>query len=184
MYYLFSCKVEDLPPPGGLPPEPTAAQIGDFYVRIGLTVAAWQFVETSLFNIYACAVRSKQYAALGAAFHMPTSFRVRLSMADEAVAHSDLDQALKTEWETISSRLAKKSSRRNQLIHGIVMFDPKRPQLDQQLFISSNVLNPSMKWADADFIRQSDLDAMLQVFDSLHNELETFRRKLPLPVSP
>ncbi len=182
MLWMLCSKVADLPPQGGPIPEPTATQVGDFYVRVGMAIAAWQFVEASLFNIYASAVRSNQYASLGAAFHMPTSFRVRLDMTNEAVTHSDLAAPLKEEWNLIRERMAKKSGRRNKLIHGVVMFDPKRPQANQQLFIAPNVMNPAKRFDETDIIRQSDLEAMLQVFEALAAELEQFRRKLPTPV--
>lgn len=48
MRWMLMSKVADLPPPQGPFPEPSKTQIGDFYVRLGMTIAAWQFVEASL----------------------------------------------------------------------------------------------------------------------------------------
>ena len=167
-------------------PRPTEIQVGDFYVRLGMTVAAWQFVETSLIHIYASAVRATQYNALAASFHTPASFRARLDMTNEAVEHSDLDANLKDVWTKLYKRLATKSLRRNRLTHSIVLFDPKRSPSDKQLFLAPNVSDPtraSQSFAPGEIITQSELDEMMHVFETLHSDLMAFHQTLPPAVA-
>lgn len=183
MFWMLMGETSDLPSPSGPFPEPDRQQIGDFYVRLGMTIAAWQFVESSLIMIYASAVRATQYNALASSFHTPTNFRVRLDMTNEAVLHCGLDTDLTTEWGKIYEKAKTKAKRRNQLAHAIVLFDPKRTNAQNQLFLVPHLLDPAKSPQDfgqGNVITQPELDAMLASFERLHEILMQFQRKMPV----
>jgi hypothetical protein len=188
MIYLVMCTVEELPDPAtGTMPEPAPEVTGDFYVRLGMTIAAWQLVESTLVWIYSAAVGSKNRDAVAASFHTPTSFRTRVDMTNEAVLRADLSDTLKAEWAALYKRLIKKGKRRNAIAHSIVMFDPKRrPQ--SQLFLSPNVNDPSRfsgKFGNSETITGRELEQMMHVFGDLRRDMTLFQMRMPqLPASP
>ena len=168
-------------------PKPSDQQISDFYVRLGLVIAAWQFVEAALVYAYGKAIGATNPTPLTASFHVPTNISVRLSMTDQAVKRSGIDAALLSEWEKLSAQVSQKMKRRNKLAHSIVIFDPhKKP--DRQLFLSPNVDDPTRfdpLFSPGSIITRPELDDMLKVFEELHQRLTEFHQRLPpLPAKP
>lgn len=182
MIYLLSATVEDLPPPAGPMPEPAPDQIGDFYVRLGMVLAAWQFVESTLAMIYAAAIGSQNYDALTASFHTPANFKTRLDMVREAVRRSGFDEDLISEWKGLYNKTSRKSKLRNKVAHSIVMYEPKQRDRNRQLFMCPSVVDPTrfdFSFPQSDVITQKELDEMIQSFERLRSDLMTFFRKLP-----
>ena len=187
MIYILACDVADLPEPSEPSPQPSPEQISNFYVRLGMAIAAWQFVDANLCHVYASAIGSLNYEALTASFHVPINFRARLDMTDEAVKRSRISNDLIDEWAKLYAKLRKKSSRRNALTHGTVVFQPSQQKKDRQLFIAPSIsdLTRSPRGLDLDTaIYQAHIDDMIQAFDALNTELFLFFQKLPPALRP
>ena len=193
MIWMLVCKVAELPSPGNGPfPEPSKEETGDFYVRLGMTIAAWQFVESSLFTIYQCAFDPQRLSgasmeALSAAFHQPPGFRTRLDMTNAAIQHSSFDPAIKDEWNKLYTRALKRSKRRNVLAHAIVCFQPYERLPGKQLFLSGGLTNAATRQLaldDANIITQKQLDEMRVSFQELANALSQFFGRLLAAMPP
>jgi hypothetical protein len=192
MIYILVCKVEELPDPTAPMPTPDSDQIGDFYVRLGMAIAAWQFVEADLVHVYSASVKSWGHDAIAASFHVPTSFRVRLNMTDEAVGRAGLPVNLVDEWKALYKRLRKKGDRRNDIAHSVVIWQPQRKDRNKHLFLAASPSDPTRsatEFHDKDIITQNDLDNLISAFSKLGNDVTKFYRKvyaslMPPPTSP
>ena len=145
-----------------------------------MTIAAWQFVESSLIDLYYIAVRAKNYPAVAASFHTPTNFRVRLDMTNEAVSRSIADKALLAKWAKLYDRAVEKAKRRNKLAHVIVLFDPKKQKPNKQLFLAPHLNDPrhDQNLEQGKIITQPELEAMMRVFEKLRSDIDAFRQHL------
>jgi hypothetical protein len=161
---------------------------------LGMAIAAWQFVESSLFTIYATAfdvqsVRAN-YDALNAAFHVPSGFRVRLDMTSAALARAGLSDNLQAQWAGLSERAVKRSKRRNQLAHAVVCFQPYERPVGKQLFLTQNLTNIANRdsgLSQGSIIGQKELDEMRVSFEELSQALTDFAQammKIRLEESP
>jgi len=182
-------KVAELKKPAEMP-KPTDKQISDFYVRLGVTLAAWQFVEVAIFNIYASVIGAESkdhYNALAASFHTPMSFQIKLNMTDQAIQWACQDASLITEWDKLYKRTHNKNQRRNKIVHSMVMFDPSRQGDNEQLFLSQNIADPKRfdpNFSAGSVISQTELDAALEVFIALQQDLHYFHLRLAPPIRP
>lgn len=183
MRWMLSVKTEDLPPPAGPFPEPDADEQMAFFVRLGMTIAAWQLVESSLVIIYVRAIRTGNWNGASAAFHVPSGFKNRLDMANEAMQRSGLNSEWLDRWDKLYKRLSDKSKRRNELAHGMVLFNPKRRHKDR-LFVSPNVMDPSnnAREAPGEIITLTELDGMLKTFEKLGDDVSDFWQQAPWPL--
>jgi hypothetical protein len=162
-------------------PQPTLSQISDFFTRLGLTIAPWQIVESSLFNIYARVIGARNYDGPSASFHTPTNFRTRLQMTDEAVKRSNMEAALIDEWNKIYISATKRSKRRNAIAHSVVIFKPTEKDSGRQLFLSPNISDIgrfSGSFKPGEIILQSELEEMMKSFDSPNERMAMFLLKL------
>jgi hypothetical protein len=193
MIYILVCKVAELPDPLKSMPKPSDQQLSDFYVRLGMAIAAWQFVESNLINVYAIATKSFGQQAVAASFHVPTSFKIRLDMTNEAVMRSGSSQDLIDEWGKLYKRLRAKGDRRNKIAHSVVIWQPQRKNPNKHLFLAASPQDPiratSTEFNDAEIITQNDLENLMKAFSDLENDISTFYRKLgaqlmPPPASP
>src|SRR3954453_11896353 len=166
MLWILAGKEADRPPASGPMPQPTPSQISDFFVRFGLTIAAWQLVESSLFNIYARVIGARNHDSLSASFHTPTNFRTKLQMTDEAVKRSNIDTVLIDEWNKINVSATKRSKRRNSIAHSVVVFTPTEKDSSRQLFLSPNMSDVSRfsGFTPGEIIIQSELDGIRKSF--------------------
>lgn len=186
MLWMLVCKVEELPTPGGPRPEPAKEEIGDFYVRLGMAIAAWQHVESSLFSIYQCCFDphrslASSMASLNAAFHQPAGFRTRLDMTNTAFECSPFDGAIKGDWGKLYTRALRRSQRRNALTHAVVCFQPYERPPGQQLFLSTGISKMATRQHafDAEHtITQKELDEMRISFEQLEDAFSEFFGRL------
>jgi hypothetical protein len=182
MIYLNIMNTEDLPE-DGIMPTPNNQTLSDFYVRLGMAIAAWQFIESGLVTLYTHALGLNYKQEIQASFHVPASFRTRLDMVKAAILHSDLPDEGKQEWNKLSNKISEKSIRRNKLAHSLVFHDFKRKP-DDSLFMSANPLDPTRSkgnYQQGDIISKSDLEAMIGVFSSLSEAMTNYDHKWLLP---
>ncbi len=155
---------------------PKTEIIGDFYVLLGTTVSTWQLVEHSLIKIYARIINAKNYKALAASFHIPTSFRTRLDLVDAAIKQVSLPEEYSAKWEKIYKSAKAKSKRRNEVAHSIVIFDPSNKPA-KQLFLAKNINNPTKFKSileQSAIISSRNLKDLRIGFEKLHKEIVEF----------
>lgn len=169
MIYMNVFKVSDLPHPAQPLPSPSPEVIGDFYVRFGMAIAAWQFIEGMLISLYGTAVGSPDSPAIQASFHIPVNFSTRIDMVNAALQRCNLDADALDEWNKLYRRARDNSKRRNAVAHSQVIFDSK----EDRLFLSQNPMNP-LKGGLDDTISKKNLEDMIQSFDILYNDLHSF----------
>jgi hypothetical protein len=188
MIYVLVCKVAELPDPSKAMPKPSDQQLSDFYVRLGMAIAAWQFIESNLINVYATATKSHGQAAVAASFHVPTSFKIRLDMTNEAVMRSGASQDDLDEWGRLYKRLRAKGDRRNEIAHSVVIWQPQRKNPNKHLFLAANPQDPirtaSTEFNDAEIITQNDLENLIKAFSDLENDMTAFYRELRTKLMP
>lgn len=183
MRYMLLCKVAELPPAGGPHPTPNDQLQMNFYCRLGIFMATWQFVESGLSRVYFKATRApaESYNGLKAAFYRNTSFNGRLEMTNDVIKHSSLDATLKGEWDEIKKTLKSYCEKRNKVAHGIVYWAPYEEVVpDNELFVGDNFDNP--KYADCrNRYYFSDLEKMSKEFETANGALHALFLKLPYP---
>ena len=182
MIYIVSLPLEEMRKytPTTMP-QPTDQQLSDFYVRLGMAMAAWQFIESVLVYLFSRALGSSATDPVAAAFHTPTNFRTRLDMTNEAMKRSLATPDLRTEWSKLYDRAVEKGKRRNRLAHSVVFFDPQHKKANRQLFISPSFGDPTRfdsKFSPKAIITQSQLDDMINMFNQLYDDLAGFHVKL------
>lgn len=181
MWWTLVSKVADLPDPKGPFPQPSNQQVSDFYVRLGIAVAAWQIIENDLVYTYGRTIRTEDFKSLAASFHTPISFRVRLDMTDAAIDQSAVSEVTKQEWKKLYERLGRQAKRRNLIAHSLVLFDPKRTNLVEQLFLAPHLTNPAkapVTFKKGEVLHQSNLDEMIATFKALQLSLQKFNQAL------
>lgn len=180
MLWLNTYKVKDLPEPKKPVEDPKPEIIGDFYVRLGMAVAAWQFVEHSLIHTYARIVNAKNYKALAASFHIPVSFKARLDMTNAAIEQADLPKEYPTKWKKLYKSAGEKSKRRNEIAHSLVIFDPSK-KTSQQMFLVKSVFNPATTiklTKQSSIITMKELEELKNGFEKLHKDIVDFDQSL------
>jgi len=125
------------------PHYPKPSQVKTFYAAMGKAIAAWQSVESSLYEVYRACTRAAIPGAEAAAFFSVAAFRAKLTLTSAAVNFIAHDQiALLNEWKALSNRAAHKADRRNEIAHGAVwtMFQEKRK--DRKIYIGPSMFDP------------------------------------------
>lgn len=152
----------------------------NFYVRLGMFMAAWQFIEAGLGSIYLVCLKipSDRYESAKAAFYRCSDFNTRLEMTADAVKYSDLQENLKTEWASLKKQLKSCCENRNKIAHGVVYWAPYEEEFgDKEMFVEDNLDNPKYKAKSKKFYF-SDLEDMTIDFDKKSDLLNDFLQKI------
>jgi hypothetical protein len=121
---------------------PTPSQVKTFYAAMGEAIAAWQLVESALYEVYRQSTIANRPGAEACAFYAVPSFRTKLNMTSAAVQFALMaNAALFAEWSTLVNQAGKRSDRRNEIAHGAVwtMFQEKRK--DRKIYIGPNIMD-------------------------------------------
>lgn len=183
MRYLKIVKVEDLQDARYEDLEgPTHEEEANFYARLGIAIATWQFIEDFLFHIYEQAIGTVGVESLAAAFYATPGFRSRLEILDRAISHSAVAGSLVEDWERIKRKCNRKAQRRNKLTHGIVVFD--RRDEHERLYLRPSLSDPQRSpggWKHTkanDRIGIKEIEDMISGFEALHADLQGFQQQI------
>jgi len=125
------------------PHYPKPSQVKTFYAAMGRTIAAWQYVESQLYEVYRSATGAQVPGAEAAAFFSVPAFRVKLNMTSAAVKFAHYgERILLAEWGTLAKRAQKKSERRNQIAHGAVWTQFLEQREERKIYIGPNLGDP------------------------------------------
>ncbi len=176
MRYMLLCRVGELPKNPQLAPQPNEHLQMNFYSRLGILMASWQFIESSLSGVYFCATTAPPEAceSIKAAFYANSAFSVRLATTSEVIARSVLSDQIKAEWKPIAVELKRCSELRNKVAHGVVYWAPYETDSgDLEMFIARNFDNPKHALS-SERIYFSDLEEISKQFDIAHAKLYEF----------
>jgi len=99
-----------------------------FFYEIGITIAVWSQVETSLFEVVARCVLPNERKALGNAFFSIENFRSKLGFADAFIESTFAGNPHLLDWQSIFEQLTKASRQRNKIAHNRRMVFPNGTQ--------------------------------------------------------
>jgi hypothetical protein len=111
-----------------------------FYAAMGRAIAAWQFVEARLYEVYRALTSAQRPGADAAAFYSVGAFRAQLRFTNAAAQFALYGQApLLKEWGTLLNRAGTKADRRNDIAHGAVWTEFQELRPDRKIHLGPNL---------------------------------------------
>ena len=151
-----------------------------FLVALGMAIVGWQYVETTVFVLYARLIRSQNPVAMSAMYHSIVNLQARLAMVDAAMKATLMlkeRKALLAEWGRLLRRIKKASGRRNDFVH-FELFDGKTIGSDKP---SEPLLHSSVFDVREEKVREytrKDIEEITTGFFALKSDLDVFQEKL------
>lgn len=166
---------------------PKPSQVKTFFAAMGRTIAAWQTVETGLYEVYRASTAAQRPGAEACAFFSVPAFRTKLNLTNAAmqfVLHGKAAQL--AQWATLANRAGKKSDRRNEIAHGAVWTMSQEKRHERKIYIGPNMMDfrESLKrkpGQDAEPLTLKRLRCYEKDFGLLARDLHAFARGVPPP---
>ena len=124
------------------PNYPRDSQIRTFHAAMGRAIAAWQAVETWLYEVYRATTASRRPGAEACAFFSVHAFQTKLSLTSAAVQFTLQDDvAALALWKTLAKKARTKANRRNEIAHGAVWTQFHETRRDRKIYIGPNMMD-------------------------------------------
>lgn len=122
------------------PDYPKESQIKTFYAALGRAIAAWQIVETYLYEVYRASTRAQRPGAEACAFFSVPAFRAKLNLTSAAVKFVLHGRAtLLKEWGRLYNHAAETSVQRNRIAHGAVWTQFQEKRKERKIYVGPNM---------------------------------------------
>jgi hypothetical protein len=148
-----------------------------FYYELGLAFTQWAHVEHAFQHAYTSSFK-KYDMAIAMGFLAIENFRSKLQVADVAF-NLNLTRDQYTEWQTLRTKLRKRSQARNQFAHRYIKNRPENKEGKRVLLMPSNLKPlPNDNYQETRAYAVRDLVLYRYAFYGLSNQLMNFADRI------
>lgn len=90
----------------------------EFLLQLGKTLAKWQWVEQSAYNLYFFMMKGADPQIISVNWHHIQSFDTKISLLDGCAFFAVRDQ-FQDDWKSVHKLLVKAAKARNQIVHSV-----------------------------------------------------------------